>query len=293
MFSGKVERELSTLTHDATRRRFLKIMAGTGLVLSSGLAGKLAFAANKLQPGLQLFTVRDLMQQDVRGTLQMLAGLGYKELEFAGLFEQPATVVAKWLAEFGLTTPSAHVLLKPMLEETNRVLDEAQALGQSYLVVPYLFDHERSDGLRSYHKIAEQLNHLGEQCQKAGLTLAYHNHDFEFAALDGSTPYDVLLTQTDAKLVKMEIDLYWAAKMQIDVTELFARYPGRFPLWHMKDMAANGDFADVGKGTIDFAPIIAAAGVAGLQHAFVERDKTTDIDGTLKQGISGFKQLFV
>lgn len=292
MFSGQAPQDIAAFSHDATRRRFLKLLAGTGLVLGSGLAGKLAFANTQLQPGLQLFTVRDLMQQDVRGTLKMLAGLGYKELEFAGLFEQPATVIAKWLAEFGLTTPSAHVLLKPMLEETNRVLDEAQTLGQHYLVVPYLFDHERNDGLKSYQKIAEQLNHLGEQCQKAGLTLAYHNHDFEFATIDGSTPYDVLLTQTDAKLVKMEIDLYWAAKMQVDVTSLFKRYPGRFPLWHMKDLAADGSFADVGKGTLDFAPIVAAAGVAGLQHAFVERDVTDNIDATLKQGITGFKQLF-
>lgn len=286
------ENTIAAATQDLARRRFLKLLAGTGLVLSSGLASKLAFAASGPKPGLQLFTVRDLMQKDLRGTLQLLAGLGYRELEFAGLFEQPAKVVAKWLAEFGLTAPAGHVLLKPMLEETDRVLDEAQALGHRYLVMPYLFDHERSDGLRSYQQIAEQLNQVGERCQAVGLELAYHNHDFEFAQIDDSSPYEVLLTQTDAKLVKMEIDLYWAAKMQVDVPALFKRYPGRFPLWHMKDMATDGKFADLGQGTIDFAPVVAAAGVAGLQHAFVERDTTDDLDATLKQGISGFKQIF-
>lgn len=286
------ENSITAVTQDLARRRFLKLLAGTGLVLSSGLASKLAFAANGPKPGIQLFTVRDLMQKDLRGTLQLLAGLGYQELEFAGLFEQPATVVATWLAEFGLTAPAGHVLLQPLREETNRVLDEAQALGHRYLVMPYLFEHERDDGLRSYQQLSEQLNRLGERCQAAGLELAYHNHDFEFAQIDNSSPYEVLLTQTDAKLVKMEIDLYWAAKMQVDVPALFKRYPGRFPLWHMKDMATDGKFADLGQGIIDFAPVVAAAGIAGLQHAFVERDMTDDLDTTLKQGLSGFKQIF-
>ncbi|MCH8538085.1 MAG: sugar phosphate isomerase/epimerase [Alkalimonas sp.] len=232
------------------------------------------------------------MQQDLRATLKLVANLGYKELEFAGLFGQPATVVAKWLAEYGLSAPAGHVLLKPMLEDTNRVLDDAQALGHRYLVMPFLFEHERDDGLRSYQKLSEQLNQLGERFQAAGIQLAYHNHDFEFATIDNNTPYEVLLTQTDARLVKMEIDLYWAAKMEVDVPALFKRYPGRFPLWHMKDKAADGDFADLGKGTLDFGPVVAAASIAGLQHAFVERDNTDDIDATLKQGIAGFKQIF-
>lgn len=291
MYFNKEQHDKASTQHVA-RRRFLKLLAGAGVVMSSGMATSLAFSATGPKPGIQLFTVRDLMQQDVRNTLQLLAQLGYQELEFAGLYEQPATVVAKWLAELGLTAPAGHVLLKPMLEETNRVLDEALALGHRYLVMPYLFDHERSDGLRSYQQLAVQLNSVGEKCKKAGLTLAYHNHDFEFATLDNSTPYDVLLTQTDAELVKMEIDLYWAAKMNVDVTALFQRYPGRFPLWHMKDMAADGKFADLGKGTIDFAPVVAAAGLAGLQHAFVERDVTTDLEGTLQQGINGFKHIF-
>lgn len=286
------EKGITPATRAIARRHFLKLLVGTGLVLSSGIASKLAFAAKGQRPGIQLYTARDLMQQDVRSTLQLLAKLGYQELEFAGLYGNTAAVVAKWMTELGLSAPAGHVLLKPLFAETNKFLDEAQTLGHRYLVMPYLLDHERNEGVSSYQKIAEQLNLIGERCQAAGVTLAYHNHDFEFISIDDTVPYDVLLTQTDERLVKMEIDLYWAAKVQVDVLALFKRYPGRFPLWHMKDMAADGNFADLGQGTIDFAPIVAAAGMAGLQHAFVERDMTDDLDQTLKQSITGFKQIF-
>ncbi len=277
---------------DTQRRHFVKLLAGSGLLLSPLLAGKLAFASGGRQPGIQLYTVRSLMQQDVRSTLQLLAGLGYQEVEFAGLFTHSATAVAKWLAEYGLSAPAGHIMLQPLLHETNRVLDDAQTLGHRYLVMPYLFENERSEGLTSYHKLAEKLDRMGERCQAEGITLAYHNHDFEFVRVDDTTPYEILLTQTDATLVKMEIDLYWAAKMQVDVPALFQRYPGRFPLWHLKDMAADGNFADLGTGIIDFTAVVKAADVAGLQHAFVERDSTDNLQLTLQQGIRGFKQIF-
>jgi len=277
---------------DYRRRQVLKVLAGSALLLSPLFGSKLAFAAGGIKPGIQLYTVRELMQQDVAATLRLLAGLGYQEVEFAGLFKHSATAVASWLAEYGLSAPAGHVMLQPMLAETNRVLDEALALGHRYLVMPYLFEHQRNDGLRSYQQLAEQLNRVGERCQAVGLQLAYHNHDFEFAVMDNTTPYEILLTQTDAKLVKMEIDLYWAAKMQVDVPALFQRYPGRFPLWHLKDMAADGNFADLGTGRINFTAVVNAASVAGLQHAFVERDTTDNVQRTLQQGIRGFKQIF-
>ena len=277
---------------DYRRRHLLKLLAGSPLVLSQLFGAKLVYAAGGIKPGIQLYTVRQLMQQDIAATLRLLAGLGYQEVEFAGLFEHSATAVASWLAEYGLSAPAGHVMLQPMLTDTNRVLDEALALGHRYLVMPYLFEHERNDGLRSYQQLAEQLNRVGERCQAVGLQLAYHNHDFEFAVIDNTTPYEILLTQTDATLVKMEIDLYWAAKMQVDVPALFSRYPGRFPLWHLKDMAADGNFADLGTGSINFTAVAKAASVAGLQHAFVERDTTDNVQRTLQQGLRGFKQIF-
>lgn len=263
------------------RRHFLKL-----------LAGKMAFASGGIQPGIQLYTVRSLMAQDITGTLQLLAGLGYQQLEFAGLFGRPPAQIASWLNELGLSAPAGHVMLQPLLHDTNRVLDEAQTLGHRYLVMPYLTETERSNGLAGYQKLAQQLNQVGEHCQNAAITLAYHNHDFEFALIDHTRPYDILLSQTDARLVKMEIDFYWAAKMQVDVAALFQRHPGRFPLWHLKDMAADGNFADLGKGVIDFAAVTASATLAGLQHAFVERDSTDNLTVTLEQGIRGFNQIF-
>lgn len=278
------------------RRHFLKLLAGSGLLLSPLLSSTLAFANSGIQPGIQpgiqLYTVRSLLQQDVKGTLQLLAGLGYKQLEFAGLFGRPPAQVASWLTELGLSAPAGHVMLQPLLHDTNRVLDDALTLGHRYLVMPYLTETERSNGLAGYQKLAQQLNKVGDRCQVAGITLAYHNHDFEFALIDHTRPYDILLSQTEAKLVKMEIDFYWAAKMQVDVAALFQRYPGRFPLWHLKDMAADGNFADLGKGGIDFAAARASAPLAGLQHAFVERDTTDNLAATLEQGIQGFHQIF-
>ncbi|MDX1677495.1 sugar phosphate isomerase/epimerase family protein [Arsukibacterium sp.] len=277
---------------DGRRRHIIKVLAGAGLVLGSGVAGKLAFACAGVQPGIQLYTVRSLMQQDVQNTLQLLARLGYTQLEFAGLFGKPAGQIATWLGELGLSAPAGHVMLQPLLHETNRVLDDALALGHRYLVMPYLTDAERGNGLAGYQQLAAKLNRVGEQCQAAGITLAYHNHDFEFSVIDNVRPYDMLLSQTDASLVKMEIDFYWAAKMQVDVTALFHHYPGRFPLWHLKDMTADGNFANLGKGVIDFTRAQAAASVAGLQYAFVERDVTDDLTATLKQGVHGFNQIF-
>ncbi|GGW55465.1 sugar phosphate isomerase/epimerase family protein [Alishewanella tabrizica] len=274
------------------RRQFMKLILGTSVLMGTGIFQQLAFANTRANIGIQLYTVRDLMQQDVPTTLQLLASLGYQEVEFAGLYEHSAAQVARWLTEFGLTAPAGHAMLKPLTEDTTRVLDEALALGHRYVVMPYLFDHERSEGLRSYQQLAEQLNKVGERCQAVGLQLAYHNHDFEFVQMAQSSPYEVLLTQTDANLVKMEMDLYWAAKMQVDVPALFKRYPGRFPLWHMKDMATDGSFADLGQGIIDFAPAVASAEIAGLQHAFVERDVTADLSRTLQQGVTGFKHIF-
>ena len=131
----------------------------------------------------------------------------------------------------------------------------------------------------------------GEALHKAGLTFAYHNHDFEFQLTDQQIPYDVLLAQTDPSYVKMELDLFWTIKAKRDPLAYFANHPGRFPLWHVKDMDQQGHFADVGKGTIDFKAIFAKAEVAGLAHAFIEHDATKDPVATISQGFTTLKSL--
>ena len=116
---------------------------------------------------------------------------------------------------------------------------------------------------------------LAEKCAKAGIQFCHHNHDFEFAAQGGVYPYDILLGQTDPKLVKMELDLYWATKAGQDPVKLFEAHPGRFPLWHLKDMDNTPDhkFTEVGNGTIDFKRIFAHKATAGMKYWFVEQDK--------------------
>ena len=144
------------------------------------------------------------------------------------------------------------------------------------MVCAYLSEAERGN-LDHYKYVAEQLNKAGERCQKAGLQLCYHNHDFEFQGPAGSQlPYDLLLTSTDKKLVKMELDLYWITKAGQDPLALFKQHPGRFPLWHVKDMAKTPQksFTEVGNGSIDFKKIFARADEAGLQYFFVEQDST-------------------
>jgi sugar phosphate isomerase/epimerase len=272
-----------------SRRTFVKSAA----LLSAGvLVSPALFAAPAKYIGLQLYTVRDAMQQDPAGTLARVAKLGYNSVEgatytgtqkFYGL--APAAF-AQLLRQCGLIMPSSHYLLgeqqnngQPtagtILHGWDQAVDDAARVGIKYMTCAYLMESERG-GLDHYKLLAERLNKAGERCRKAGIQLCYHNHDFEFAAQDGKLPYDVLLSQTDPALVQMELDLYWATRAGHDPVTLFKAHPGRFPLWHVKDMdkTAQRDFTEVGHGSIDFKRIFAQAKLAGLKYFFVEQDKT-------------------
>lgn len=272
-----------------TRRSFLKattvLSAGMLLTRSSGCNGK-----NSLI-GLQLYTVRDAMAKDPAGTLAKVAQIGYNSVELAtytgsekfyGMSPSEFAVVLK---QNGLVAPSAHYRLgeeQPkgevqqgtMLHDWDKAVDDAAALGLKYMVCAYLADVERGN-LDHYKKVAEQLNTAGERCKKAGIQLCYHNHDFEFIKQDDQYPYDILLS-TDKDLVKMEIDLYWVTKAGQDPIKLFNEHPGRFPLWHVKDLdnTPKKDFTEVGNGIIDFKKIFEQKSKAGMKYFFVEQDKT-------------------
>ncbi|RZK29257.1 MAG: sugar phosphate isomerase/epimerase, partial [Hymenobacter sp.] len=179
-----------------------------------------------------------------------------------------------------------------ILHGWDKAVDDAAQIGVKYMVCAYLFDTERGN-LDHYKQIADHLNKAGERCKKAGIQLCYHNHDFEFAAQSGKLPYDVLLSQTDKNLVKMELDIYWATKAGHDPVALFKANPGRFPLWHVKDMDKTDkhDFTEVGNGSIDFKRIFAQAKLAGMQYFFVEQDKTPgDPFSSIQQSISYIKR---
>jgi sugar phosphate isomerase/epimerase len=257
------------------RRTFLKTSASA--TLGSLLANSLpAQAAGKslAKIGVQLYTVRSLMQKDFEGTLKKVAEAGYKELEFAGYYDRKPEEVKKLLDGLGLQAPSTHVPIEMLRDKLDTVIQTAKAVGHQYIVCPWLAPADRT--LEKYKAHAALFNKVGEACRKANIQFAYHNHDFEFETVDGKIPYDVLLAETDPKLVQMELDLFWIKKGGQDALAYFAKHPGRFPLCHVKDMTEDQKMVDVGQGKIDFAAIFAQSKQAGLKHYFVEHDNPAD-----------------
>ena len=225
--------------------------------------------------GLQLYTVRHQMEKDVEGTIARVAATGYREVEFAGYFGKSPRDVRALLDHHGLSSPSSHVSLAP--DQWRAALDAAPVVGHRYLVIAWIPAEERHT-LDDYKRWAERLNRAATEAKAAGLQFAYHNHDFEFVPLDGKLPYDVLLTETDPKLVQLEMDLYWIVKGGQDPLAYFARWPGRFPMVHVKDSAGPPDhkMAAVGAGKIDFRKIFVQSDQAGIRHYFVEHDNPDD-----------------
>lgn len=234
-----------------------------------------AFGARVKKIGLQLYTVRSEMQKDFEGTLARVAQVGYDEVEFAGYFNKSPREVKQILAKNGLKTPASHVGLDLFEKECAKTVETAKTLGQKFLVCPSLPETRRKT-IDDFKKLAELFNKLGADCRKAGLQFAYHNHAFEFEAKDGQMPYDVLLQNTDPKLVQMEMDLFWVVKANQDPVAYFNKYPGRFALVHVKDMDKTPErsFAEVGTGTMDFKTIFRASKKAGIRHYIVEQDRT-------------------
>ena len=264
-----------------TRRRFLHHAA---------VGSAAAFVPFQQKPpykmGLQLFTMRAAMAKDVAGTLKRVAALGYEEVETYGFDPQgmgyygmPASAFAQLLRDNNLTTPSGHYDLNRFVTTSeddlkrymDRCIEGAKALGQAYVTWPYVDPESRNlDGFRT---IARRLNVIGQQAKAAGLLVAYHNHDFEFVDHNGQIGYDIVIKETDPALVKLQMDLYWIARAsKISAAEWFKRQPGRFVMWHVKDMhKVSRDYTELGNGTVDFAAIFPHARLAGLQHYFVEQ----------------------
>jgi sugar phosphate isomerase/epimerase len=241
--------------------------------------------------GLQLYTVRNEMKKDVEATIARVAASGYTEVEFAGYFDKAPADIRSMLDHHGLTAPSVHVgSTEPAAWQA--ALDAAHVIGHRYVVVPWI-PVERRTGVDGYKKIAAEFNRAAEQAHAAGLQFAYHNHDFEFAPVEGKLPYDVLLTETDPQLVQMEMDLYWITKGGQDPLAYFARWPGRFPMVHVKDSMGPPDhkMVDVGAGKIDWKRIFAKQQQAGIKHFFVEHDQPADPFASIRASCEYLKRL--
>ena len=266
-------------SRNVSRNEFLRTSA---LALTLPLLSKVDAVAKPMKKvGLQLYTLRNELGKDPEGTLKKVAEIGYKELETFGyangkfVGKTPLEFKA-FLSGLGLSTPSGHYMPGNLKQDWSRVVDQAAEAGQKYMMLAYLYPQDRKTA-DDYKKLGALFNQSGEVCQKAGIQFGYHNHDFEFQSLAGQLPYDLLLKETDPRLVKMELDLYWATHAGIDPIELFKKNPGRFPLVHLKDIAKTEkrEFTEVGTGSIDFQRILDARKLAGIEHYFVEQDAVT------------------
>jgi sugar phosphate isomerase/epimerase len=218
--------------------------------------------------GLQLYTLRSVLETDVRGTLEQVADIGYDEVEFAGYYDRTPDDIRALLDDLGLAAPATHVPLSRIRKQPDEVIRTAKAIGHEYVVCPYLQEEERTP-LENYRRLADDFTAFGTRCTEAGLQFAYHNHDFEFTEMDGTLPYNVLLEETDPEHVQMELDLYWVIEAGHDPLAFIERNPERYPLCHVKDRGPDGGMTSVGAGTIDFAAIFRKA---QFEHYFVEHD---------------------
>ncbi len=270
-----------------TRREILGALAAAGLAL--GAKGK--------PLGVQLYTIRGLVPAKARESMQALAQIGFKEVETLRAIHPTVLPLCK---EFGLKPVAAHfetALItgqfdswkssfpngKPAGYTWMKAIEEAQAAGIKYMVLPYVQVADRG-GPDVYHSLAKHINEAGEQCAKAGLQLCYHHHAFEFGEVQGKRPWDILLSETDARTMALELDVFWVSVAGLDPAALIQQLKGRVKLMHLKDKAPGvpkqfsevvtpGAFREVGLGTLDFPKILKAASDMKVEHYFVEQDQ--------------------
>lgn len=248
------------------------------------LAPSLAFSSKNKNIGLQLYTLRDSFPSNVKMVLEQVAKAGFKEVETYGFslkngfFGTSAKEFKTILSDNGLKSPSGHYDLGTFIKDGNsdvlkKTIEAANILGNQYVTIPWLEESLRKSA-DDYKKIALKINQAAEICKESGLKLAYHNHAFEFTSFEGTTGYDILLGETDKKLVDFELDLYWVVRSGNDPLQLFKKNPGRFSMWHVKDMDQNNPDrnTEIGNGSIDFKSIFAEAKLSGVKHFFVEQE---------------------
>lgn len=304
----------------ATRRNFLKTsctVAAGSLFFTKGVQA--AFKPAPMPPpGIQLFTFFNVIDTDVAGTLKKIAAVGYKEIESAfskkgGYYGMKPKAFQQLLQDMGLSWKAHHVIGAPfkmpanakpitgpdgkpitippmrnLKENRQELVDEAAEGG-----VPYLVCASTPIGTMAEIKSSiDVLNKTGEACKKAGIQFAYHNHDAEFRPVEGNLPYELFLKETSPDAVKMELDVAWATKGGKDPVALFNEHPGRFPLWHVKDLDEKREtILPLGSGTIDYGRVFAAAETAGLKQFFIEHDMPADPFASITTSMASLREM--
>jgi sugar phosphate isomerase/epimerase len=273
--------------------------AALGALVLPKAASAFLSSAGEHPLGLQLFTLFNVIDADVKGNLKKVADIGFKEIESAfsklpGYYGMKPKEFAALCSDLGLSWKSHHVLGAPfklppgtklpkgmtlpahmlnLKEDMQALVDQVAEGGIPYLVCANI----PTGTLDEIKEAGEILNKTGEACKKVNIQLCYHNHDMEFKTVEGKVPYHELLSECDAKLVKMELDLAWATKAGIDPVELFKAHPGRFPLLHVKDISKDFTTLEpVGEGVVKFKYIFEHVKEAGAKHYFVEHDMPKD-----------------
>jgi sugar phosphate isomerase/epimerase len=266
-----------------TNRRTFILQAG---LLGAGLslAPQLLSAKTKAVAGLQLFTLRQQLPHDVKGVIAKVAAAGYKEVEVFGYTQEKGfwgltpVEFKKLLNQHGLTSPSGHygmdsLLAEGKMDEVHAAIEAAKILGHKYVTMPYVNARLRKTAA-DLDNIVDKINMAAKHIKKAGLKMAYHNHDFELIPVDGVTLYDLMLKKTTADLVDFEMDLYWVVRAGQDPVKWFEKYPGRFTMVHVKDMDKDNPKlnTEVGSGTVNFKQIFDKAKLAGIKHYILEQE---------------------
>jgi sugar phosphate isomerase/epimerase len=254
------------------RRSLLGLLPAWGLPRES-----VAQSSPAWRPGLQLFTIRDQLGANLDGALRRVADLGYREVELAGLpGATPAAVFSASLKRYGLGVPSMHAGYETLRGDLDAVVREAATFGASFVACPSIDAPQRRTA-DDWKRVCQTLSQTGHRLRDRGLTLAYHNHDYEFVPFaGGATPFDLLIRETDPADVKLEVDVYWVAGGGLDPLRFLADSGGRVALVHLKDRARDGATVELGTGMLPMAQIVRAALAAGARHLFVEQDTSSD-----------------
>lgn len=282
------------------RRDFLRgSAAAVALAAAGGRALRMRANPLGLPVGLELYTVRKQFLADPKGTLEQVAAIGYGEVELFSFGKNSPAELKQMVDAAGLKAPAGHCSAEDLKKDTSSLVDNFRQAGLEYMVCafpahrpgapqsmvrmaghPFIPSFDQDD----YKWMAEVFNQTGEKCRAAGMQFGYHNHNLDFKAFDDKPALDELMANTDANLVKLELDCYWVSRAGKDPVDYMKRYAGRIPLLHVKDMKPGttpttdimkgGDaFTEVGRGVIDWKRIFEAAPEAGVKHYFVEQDR--------------------